>query len=147
MALARFGISSEESCLVMIQSHLWLVGCLIVECGYWRGVRVAAGGYGGLCAIMLRHGGQTPRLRPRSFRTQHGRPARHRLFVILARRRRQADLVTDFGPGGAIAGWLCIYHGGMLWFLLLYGLVSLAGWWAGSVKHSGGACEQMRRLD
>lgn len=34
-----------------------------------------------------------------------------------------------YGLGGAIAGWLCI-TGGMLFFLLLYGLVSLAGWWA-----------------
>lgn len=34
-----------------------------------------------------------------------------------------------YGPGGAIAGWLCI-TGGMFFFLLLYGLVSLAGWWA-----------------
>ena len=31
--------------------------------------------------------------------------------------------------GGAIAGWLCI-TGGLLFFALLYGLVSLAGWWA-----------------
>lgn len=34
-----------------------------------------------------------------------------------------------YGLGGAIAGWLCI-TGGLVFFLLLYGLVSLAGWWA-----------------
>lgn len=34
-----------------------------------------------------------------------------------------------YGLGGAVAGWLCI-TGGLLFFLLLYGLVSLAGWWA-----------------
>jgi hypothetical protein len=34
-----------------------------------------------------------------------------------------------YGPGGAIAGWLCI-TGGLIFFLLLYGLVSLVGWWA-----------------
>ena len=34
-----------------------------------------------------------------------------------------------YGPGGAIAGGLCI-TGGLFFFLLLYGLVSLAGWWA-----------------
>ncbi|HHW85905.1 MAG TPA: hypothetical protein GX400_06820 [Chloroflexi bacterium] len=34
-----------------------------------------------------------------------------------------------YGLGGAIAGWLCI-TGGLFFFLLLYGLVSLAGWWA-----------------
>lgn len=34
-----------------------------------------------------------------------------------------------YGVGGAIAGWLCI-TGGLFFFLLLYGLVSLAGWWA-----------------
>lgn len=34
-----------------------------------------------------------------------------------------------YGPGGAIAGWLCI-TGGVVFFLLLYGLVSLVGWWA-----------------
>lgn len=35
----------------------------------------------------------------------------------------------SYGLGGAIAGWLCI-TGGLFFFLLLYGLVSLAGWWA-----------------
>jgi hypothetical protein len=34
-----------------------------------------------------------------------------------------------YGAGGAIAGWLCI-TGGLVFFLLLYGLVSLVGWWA-----------------
>jgi hypothetical protein len=34
-----------------------------------------------------------------------------------------------YGLGGAIAGWLCI-TGGVLFFLLLYGIVSLIGWWA-----------------
>ncbi len=34
-----------------------------------------------------------------------------------------------YGLGGAIAGWLCI-TGGLLFFFLLYGLVSLVGWWA-----------------
>ena len=34
-----------------------------------------------------------------------------------------------YGLGGAIAGWLCI-TGGLFFFMLLYGLVSLAGWWA-----------------
>lgn len=34
-----------------------------------------------------------------------------------------------YGLGGAIAGWLCI-TGGVFFFVLLYGLVSLAGWWA-----------------
>ncbi len=34
-----------------------------------------------------------------------------------------------YGLSGAIAGWLCI-TGGLVFFLLLYGLVSLAGWWA-----------------
>lgn len=34
-----------------------------------------------------------------------------------------------YGLGGAIAGWLCI-TGGLFFFVLLYGLVSLAGWWA-----------------
>ncbi|MCL4828517.1 MAG: hypothetical protein KJZ95_14200 [Caldilinea sp.] len=34
-----------------------------------------------------------------------------------------------YGPGGAIAGWLCM-TGGVLFFLLLYALVSLVGWWA-----------------
>ncbi|HQY95056.1 hypothetical protein [Caldilinea sp.] len=34
-----------------------------------------------------------------------------------------------YGLGGAIAGWLCI-TGGLFFFLLLYSLVSLAGWWA-----------------
>lgn len=34
-----------------------------------------------------------------------------------------------YGLGGAIAGWLCI-TGGLFFFGLLYGLVSLAGWWA-----------------
>jgi len=34
-----------------------------------------------------------------------------------------------YGLGGAIAGWLCI-TGGLIFFFLLYGLVSLAGWWA-----------------
>lgn len=34
-----------------------------------------------------------------------------------------------YGPGGAIAGWLCM-TGGVLFFLLLYGIVSLIGWWA-----------------
>lgn len=34
-----------------------------------------------------------------------------------------------YGLGGAIAGWLCL-TGGVCFFVLLYGLVSLAGWWA-----------------
>jgi len=34
-----------------------------------------------------------------------------------------------YGLGGAIAGWLCI-TGGLFFFVLLYALVSLAGWWA-----------------
>lgn len=34
-----------------------------------------------------------------------------------------------YGLGGAIAGWLCI-TGGVLFFLLLYGIISLIGWWA-----------------
>jgi hypothetical protein len=34
-----------------------------------------------------------------------------------------------YGLGGAIAGWLCITVG-LFFFVLLYGLVSLAGWWA-----------------
>ena len=34
-----------------------------------------------------------------------------------------------YGPGGAVLGWLCM-TGGLLFFLLLYGLVSLIGWWA-----------------
>lgn len=34
-----------------------------------------------------------------------------------------------YGLGGAIAGWLCI-TGGLFFFVMLYGLVSLAGWWA-----------------
>jgi hypothetical protein len=34
-----------------------------------------------------------------------------------------------YGLGGAIAGWLCI-TGGLFFFVMLYGLISLAGWWA-----------------
>jgi hypothetical protein len=34
-----------------------------------------------------------------------------------------------YGSGGAILGWACM-TGGLLAFLLLYGLVSLIGWWA-----------------
>ncbi len=34
-----------------------------------------------------------------------------------------------YGLGGAIAGWLCM-TGAVLFFLLLYGIVALIGWWA-----------------
>ena len=34
-----------------------------------------------------------------------------------------------YGHGGAILGWVCM-TGGLLFFLLLYGIVSLIGWWA-----------------
>ena len=34
-----------------------------------------------------------------------------------------------YGPGGALLGWVCI-TGGLLFFLLLYAIVSLIGWWA-----------------
>lgn len=34
-----------------------------------------------------------------------------------------------YGWGGAVAGWLCM-TGAVLFFVLLYGLVSFAGWWA-----------------
>ena len=34
-----------------------------------------------------------------------------------------------YGAAGAILGWLCM-TGGLVFFLLLYGIVSLIGWWA-----------------
>lgn len=37
-----------------------------------------------------------------------------------------------YGLGGAILGWICM-TGGLFFFLLLYGIVSLFGWWANKV--------------
>ena len=34
-----------------------------------------------------------------------------------------------YGMGGALLGWVCM-TGGLLFFLLLYAIVSLFGWWA-----------------
>jgi hypothetical protein len=34
-----------------------------------------------------------------------------------------------YGFGGAVLGWLCM-TGGLLFFLLLYAIVSAIGWWA-----------------
>jgi hypothetical protein len=34
-----------------------------------------------------------------------------------------------YGRAGALLGWLCM-TGGLLFFLLLYAIVSLIGWWA-----------------
>jgi hypothetical protein len=34
-----------------------------------------------------------------------------------------------YGRGGALLGWLCM-TGGLLFFLLLYAIVSAIGWWA-----------------
>jgi hypothetical protein len=34
-----------------------------------------------------------------------------------------------YGMGGALLGWICM-TGGLLFFLLLYAIVSLIGWWA-----------------
>lgn len=34
-----------------------------------------------------------------------------------------------YGQRGAFVGWLCM-TGGLLVFLLLYGLMALVGWWA-----------------
>jgi hypothetical protein len=34
-----------------------------------------------------------------------------------------------YGMGGAVLGWICI-TGGLLFFLLLYAIVSAIGWWA-----------------
>ena len=34
-----------------------------------------------------------------------------------------------YGLGGALLGWLCM-TGGLLFFLLLYAIVSAIGWWA-----------------
>jgi hypothetical protein len=34
-----------------------------------------------------------------------------------------------YGMGGALLGWFCM-TGGLLFFLLLYGIVTLLGWWA-----------------
>ena len=34
-----------------------------------------------------------------------------------------------YSMGGALLGWLCM-TGGLLFFLLLYGIVTLLGWWA-----------------
>ncbi len=39
-----------------------------------------------------------------------------------------------YGLGGAIAGWFCM-TGGLLFLLLLYGIVSLFGWWADRDYH------------
>jgi hypothetical protein len=34
-----------------------------------------------------------------------------------------------YGLGGAMLGWLCM-TGGLFFFLLLYAIISLIGWWA-----------------
>ena len=40
-----------------------------------------------------------------------------------------AAAVAAFGLGGALLGWVCM-TGGLLFFLLLYAIVSAIGWWA-----------------
>ena len=50
-------------------------------------------------------------------------------FFILLYVVGGALIWTFYGPGGALLGWVCM-TGGLLGFLLLYGIVSLIGWWA-----------------
>jgi hypothetical protein len=37
-----------------------------------------------------------------------------------------------YGFGGAALGWVCM-TGALFFFLLLYGIVSLLGWWANKI--------------
>ena len=50
-------------------------------------------------------------------------------FFVLLYGVGGALIWTFYGAGGALLGWVCM-TGGLILFLLLYGIVSLIGWWA-----------------